>query len=351
MNKRIQNGEAVSFEQGFDRNLPSASWVSLVKEVLNNEFAELLGTGDYKRANKSLYKFLLELPEDTDTEVAKRTAKIYKFFREATLEKPQKDNYENNRMLAEISFEAALTGEVNLWRFVCMPELSMETDERGNFERWSYRLGKFRYDTLTPPLRFDRQLISGLRLLGLESSLTFVLDDWEAPYLRTTDPSKQGYSSFKSLSQSEQVRALEGLSDVRRAMVSWIEYKTTELGLTPDIVKPDTLFLSEIIDYRNFTDMLSALELELDENYINILNLEMNFVRDSTPGVSDQECRIKAIRRVTQYAVEGAVLGPIMKNRIFLSSEFPVNLVWKKLTLLQNLPTLFYVQDSDVKNI
>lgn len=126
MNKQIQNAEIASIGQKTGREMPSAAWVSSVKEVLNDVFAELLGTGEYKRANKSLYKFLLELPEDTDIEVAKRTAKIYKFFREATLERPQKDNYENNRMLAERSFEATLTGEVSLWRFVCMPELAMK---------------------------------------------------------------------------------------------------------------------------------------------------------------------------------------------------------------------------------
>ena len=350
MNKSIPNGESSFTEGSAERVSPKSPRHTLTNEVIKREFTELTGT-ELKRATKGLYKFFIDLPEDTNTEAFKRTASIYKFFREATLERPQKDNFENNLMLAERSFEAALTGKVNLWRFVCMPELSMETNKNGDFERWNYRLGRFRYDTLTPPLRFDKKLITDLRLLGLKPSLTFVLDDWEAPYVRTIDASKQGYSSFKALSENEQLRALDGLFGMRKATLAWIEDKTVELGLTTDIIKPNILFLSELIDYKEFTELLEALELELDENYLNILNLEMAFVRKSTPGVTDQECRIKAIRRVTQYAVEGAVLAPSMQKSIYLSSEFPVNLVWKKLTLLQNLPTLFYVQDIDVKNI
>lgn len=145
--------------------------------------------------------------------------------------------------------------------------------------------------------------------------------------------------------KSEQTQALVGLEEMRKSIRDWISEWTQNLNCEKNVN-----FLSEMVDYSTFADLLAAFELEVDERHTKILKQEMQLVREIFPQISDLECRIYAIRRIAQYAVEGAILYPRFSNDVYLASEYPVNLVLKKLTLLADFPTLFYLHDKDVRN-
>src|SRR5690606_40909516 len=69
----------------------------------------------------------------------------------------------------------------------------------------------------------------------------------------------------------------------------------------------------------------------LDE-YQGIYNEELRFVQNSRPNDNALEQSMRAKLRISQYAVEGSILAASdLANAIYLNSEYPTILVWKKI--------------------
>ena len=277
--------------------------------------------------------------KQTNSEVIKSTDFLYNFLTEKN--NYQRNNQLNNQLLKSVATATVQTGKLSLWRFICMPEISLET-QNNQFKKWQYTFGSRRYDTLTPALPRDQQLIDGLKDRGINSELYFVIDDWEAPYLRTA-------KEFYSLPKDEKRKALEGLEPVRQQTSQWIYNTTNNTNLEPK----DILYFSSRIEFPEFVDLMDAIPLELEPKYSGIYQEEQRFVQKSSPELSLLEKDLKAARRIAQYAVEGSIIIESgLTNGLYLNSEYPVQQVWKKLTLLSpDIPTLFYVKDEEVKNI
>lgn len=103
--------------------------------------------------------------------------------------------------------------------------------------------------------------------------------------------------------------------------------------------------------YKEFVELIENMSLVINPSYAGVLRGEVEFVKASTPDLSDMEAERKATLRFSQYAVEGAVVESVLLNWIYLNSEYPVVQVWKKLTFMSSIPTLFYVDNEAVKNI
>jgi hypothetical protein len=266
--------------------------------------------------------------------------KIYRFLLSQTQLDNQKENSDNNSLLATVSVNAAISKRIDFWRFVCMPEVSIDVNSNNTFDTWDYTLGSERYDTLSPALQRDSEIIDGMRALGITPQLFYVLDDWEAPWLRAEN-------IFKKLSKSEQKKALEGLSDIRAVTSEWITKQTKEFDPS------GIIYFSSLINYRTFIDLMDMPLLESQVEYKIILEEEKNFVKKSSRrNPTDLEATAIAQKRIIQYATEGSILAnTFLGNGIYLNSEYPVQVVWKKLTLFADLPTLFYVTDKEVKNV
>ncbi len=317
-----------------------------VREIIGEAFSDIPTRRQFKSATKGIYIALCQRSAELDDSTAENAVAIYRFFRDSTEDPNQINNYSNNVLLGNVAISAAQTGNLDLWRFVCLPKLSLEVSDQREYARWKYDFSNHRYDTLKPVLPFDQRLIEGFRSFNINPSLTLVLDDLEAPYLRTTNHRKSGFSGYESLKKPEQARALAGLVEMRTSIRDWISESTQNLNCEANVI-----FFSEMVEYSTFADLLATFELEVDERHTKILNQEMQLVREIFPQISYLECRIYAIRRIAQYAVEGAILYPRVSSGVYLASEYPVNLVWKKLTLLADIPTLFYLQDKDVRNL
>lgn len=288
------------------------------------------------------------LNTDVPDESVSKAVEIYRVLWGSIADEAFRGNSSNNELLALASQDAAITNKLEFYRFVCMPWVKLKTSN-GMFDGWSYEVGTYGYDTLTPAMPADLTLFNALEGI-VDTKITFILDDWEVPYLRTTDYKKPGYSILSSMSQSQQLLALESLEGMREDVSKWINVSVVNY-----LVGTDILYFSKLIGYKSFLELLSEFEINFPENAQKLLNAEMAFVRESARRdkrtMSEFEIRIKAMRRISQYAVEGSILLETFGNSVFLCSEYPVAQVLKKLTLISDIPALFYAKDSDVKNI
>ena len=276
-----------------------------------------------------------------------KSVEIYRVLWTSIADQAFRGNASNNKLLALASQNAATTNKLEFYRFVCMPWVQLKTSNR-MFDRWSYEVGSYGYDTLTPAMPADLALVNAFDGI-IDTKITFVLDDWEVPYLRTTDDKNPGYSVFASLSKSQKLLALESLVGMRQDVSKWINESVNYPA------KTDILYFSKLIDYESFLVLLDDFEINFPENAQKLLWAEMSFVRESARRLrkvlSEFEVRVRAMRRISQYAIEGSILLEKFGNSVFLCSEYPVAQVLKKLTLISDIPALFYAKDSDVKNI
>lgn len=274
-------------------------------------------------------------------------ATVYARLWLSNVQESTRGNMENNSLLATSSISAAKTGEIDFYRFVCMPYIGLVSDQ-GEFVSWKYVIGTYSYDTLTPAMSADKKLLSKFDGL-VQPRMTFILDDWEVPFLRTNDLSDVQTSGFLGLNPAAQELALKELEKVRNDVTKWIAQKTADYQIVPEVK-----FFSEIVGYKNFVDLVSAFQLEAPTDE-GIYKAEVDFVRKSIEREavkpSELGISIRASRRIAQYAVEGAILKEQFKNGIFLCSEYPTVPVWQKLNMISSIPSLFYVKDSEVKNI
>jgi hypothetical protein len=290
---------------------------------------------------------------EVNEETAILSAKLFSVFLGCTRVSTQLRNKENNLLLARNVVESVKEGKVNLWRFVCMPKTTMIKKDN-KFDRWEADFSTTAYNTLSPALFYDRDLLSKVLSLGLVPKLTYVLDDWEVPYIRMTDITETGFSKFKSLSQDERDIALKSLVEINVQVRSWID----KMMLAQNIRIPDftnVRFLSGMIDYYEFIELMDTLFLEMDIESLGIFKQELEFAEKYYPNINRQTAGIMAGRRITQYATEAVVINndtsSEFKNGIFLNSEYPTLPVWQKLNLVTRIPTLFYAEDEVIKNI
>jgi len=317
-NKKISVGIACWYELDVERR----------REIIKNIGVENSAFNDDFRVIKNSLNNL----SFVQNEATKKGIQVYKFLKELMV---QDVGTANRQLLSDLSFKAACEGKLMAWRFMCLPEVDLDV----NTLEWQAVFGTARYDTFTPSLDRDAQFLEGMRNLGIEVKLKIVLDDWEAPYLRSA-------SVFYKLSPEDQVTAIDNLKRLRSSIDQWVS-KNSING-----VPVQTLYISALVGFKEFVDLIDAQTLEMDPKYIGILSEEMRFVRESSGNVSEYECQGKASRRIAQYAAEGSIIASSdLGSGIYLNSEYPTKQVWKKLTLLAQLPTLFYVADSEVRNI
>lgn len=280
-----------------------------------------------------------ELEEVNENELKLASSLFQRLLDEC--KKPEMNgNKENNLLLARASIRAIQKGTMPLWRFVCMPRIGMVAKD-SMFERWTCEIGDTRYDTLSPALSRDFNIIELVRRHEITPNLYYVLDDWEVPWLRTE-------SDFNKLFKDEKEKALQNLFSIRTQTKDWITGTTKAFNNVPNQI----LFFSELIDYQSFCDLMDAPRLEATEAYQGTFEQEYQFIKKADFFMNDFERRRAAMRRIIQYATEGSILANTSLGQgIYLNSEYPVQVVWKKLTLFAELPTLFYVTDKDVKNI
>ncbi len=297
---------------------------------------------DSDKLRKFISPLLTSIGDDIESqETIELAAKVYGFLMGQNKVENMRDNANNNILLAQIAIQAAISRRMDFWRFVCMPEISMVKDG-SKFVDWNCEIGSPRYDTLTSALDRDSEILAGLQQLGIKPQLYFVLDDWEVPWLRSEQ-------DFRALSRSEQQKALEALSGIRQQTTNWIN----ENAGKNSVANSGIIYFSSLIGYQRFVDLMDAPRLESESTYQGVFSEEKRFVIESARRVlTRQEADAKTGRRIIQYATEGSILAnTFLTNGIYLNAEYPVQVVWKKLTLLADLPTLFYVTDKEVKNI
>lgn len=246
------------------------------------------------------------------------------------------NNKQNKKAVSKAIEEAVEQDQLRLWRYVCIPRITIENNE------WNLQFGDPRYDTLTQALSFDKDLISKLRAEGIEPTITFVLNDWEIIYLRN----KQ---QFEALGSATQQRLVQELKQVQERISAWI---TTEAATSLGSAQFDIQYFTDIIDPIVFEELMLAMVIEESEETMGILRSELDFIRKAGDVLTEEQALRMAMRRVAQYAVEGSVLQDWFGlGSLFLCSEYPIASVWKKINLLTTVPTIFYVNDRDVRNI
>jgi hypothetical protein len=318
---------------------PLACWFELTDIQRVQVFSDT--PQDVNKLQKAISPLLAALKGNVeDKNTIQLAAQLFAFLRSQIKVENMMENARNNELLAEVAVQSAVSKTIDLWRFVCMPEISMVSDQK-TFIEWLCNMGTERYDTLSPALKRDAELIASCKELGITPKLYFVLDDWEVPWLRSEQ-------QFKSLSRPEQEKALDSLSSIRAQTENWIQETTQRCEITPGIV-----FFSSLINYQQFVDLMDAPLLESQAQYNGVFNEERRFVIESTRRkLTNEEANKKTSLRVIQYATEGGILAStFLGSGIYLNAEYPVQVVWKKLTLLSDLPTLFYVTDKEVKNV
>ena len=316
-----------------------ACWLELTDEQRREVILSI--SPDKDQLQKAIKPLVVAVENDIENKNTILLATtIYRFLLSQTQLDNQKENAENNSLLATVSVNSAISKQIDFWRFVCLPEVSLGVNSNNTFDTWNYTLGSERYDTLSPALQRDSEVIDGMRALGITPQLFYVLDDWEAPWLRSEN-------TFKKLSKSEQKKALESLSEIRDVTSEWITKQTKQFEPS------GIIYFSSLINYQTFTDLMDVPLLESRNDYKNTMEEEKRFVKESSRRIlTDSEAYAIAQKRVIQYATEGSILAnTFLANGIYLNSEYPVQVVWKKLTLFANLPTLFYVTDKEVKNV
>lgn len=280
---------------------------------------------------KPLYTNLVTAAMDGyDVEALSRSTQIY--FLLCSYNTMQWNNWDNNDLLALSAIQAAATGKLPFWRFVCLPYVELERDASA-FVSWKYSIGSRRYDTLNPALRYDKKLLASCEQIGIQPTLTFVFDDWEALFLRCR-------GSYELLSKQDKQTALERLEEVRAATTQWI----AESVQGRDIAY-NTLFFSQLIGYQEFCDLMDSFQLDMQAR---VINEEARFIKEASKDITETQAQREAHIRVSQYATEGALL---QDQGIFLPAEYPITLVYTKLSLINKFASCFYVRDEQIKNM
>lgn len=271
--------------------------------------------------------------------------RLYVLLQKFNLNETIQRNDENNQLLAIAVINAVREGRLTLWRYVCMPRTNLIVGEnRGGFVRWEAEYDS-RYDTLTKALIQDKELLAQISNLGIEPNIYFVINDWEVPFYRSN-------VSIKSLNEGEFELAISALETIRGYTRDWIAQTCERYGLNASGV----YFFSDrelCPEYQEFLDLVDTLKLErAGLADAGILKAEIDFVIKADKSISGQSAELKAMRRIYQYAVESVFIAQsVLGKGIYLNAEYPTINVWQKMRLLQQLPTLFYVTDSQVQNI
>lgn len=333
-----KNFPGLPWQANFDLALSLASWNLLPRKdqitiVKKQESSTIISR------STPMLSALTQLEVDSE-ELAQKATGLYQLVTAESQNPQLTNNSENNFLLAKSCVRAVDSGVLNLWRFVCLPDLTMESAD-GKFTRWNYSFSISRYDTLTPCLDRDKQLLTRFNDFGISTRITFVVDDWEALWLRVDN-------QYNALSASEHQSAMTSLNSLRQDMRRWID---TNLS-TRNITSASLAYFSSFISYFDFITLKDQLLLESDVSYSGLLADEILFVRKALPELSLPNATRKAQGRIVQYATEGAILSATsLGDGIYLNSEYPTQSVWKKLSLIAKIPTLFYVKDKDIRNV
>lgn len=286
---------------------------------------------------------VFEVESINDGNLVERAIKIY-FVLQSLIRKEEKlNNVLNNRLIASSCLEAARSGELTAWRFVCMPKTDFDPSDLDM--PWKVTIGDARYDTLMPALSFDQKIVEVLENIGVDVNITYVFDDWELPFLRVLDLNT-GESPFLALNPEDQESCITALRQVKKVVKKWVA-KTLAKGNVPY----DVIFFSDLIAYQDFKDGIESLRFDTGPNIQGVFKAEEEFVRRADPYKSSMAVNRAVATRIAQYAFEGIILREYFEKGIFLASEYPIDTVWQKLNLFTKIPTLFYAKDEDVKNI
>ncbi|PIR43656.1 hypothetical protein COV24_01635 [candidate division WWE3 bacterium CG10_big_fil_rev_8_21_14_0_10_32_10] len=326
------------WSKDFKKSESLAIWKNLTNE--EQKFLYLQSPKGYSIAKRFVAPFIQALEKSSyNSEFSLQSYALYTTLLNAN--QLQGKNYNNNFLLALASLEAVRSGKLNLWRFVCLPELNIYISQ-GKFIEWSCIFDTKRYDTLSPAISYDQKIVDSIvKNTLIDPTINLVFNDWEGLFLRTISNNVNLYFSLDLL---ERKKAQASLKYVRSSIIKWVKSKTK--------YPYNIMFISDFIDFDSFVDAMDSLSMESFELYKGIFNEELEFVNKSEPNIGTLEKELKAMRRIRQYAVEGSVIGSsFLGQGVFLAAEYPVQQVWNKLTLLQPLSALFYVKDKDVRNI
>ncbi|MBL8015376.1 MAG: hypothetical protein JNK26_04275 [Candidatus Doudnabacteria bacterium] len=269
--------------------------------------------------------------------------KLYVLLQKFSTNESIRDNYDNNLLLAMAVIKAIKEGKLCLWRYVCMAKTELLLDGP-SFNGWNSTFDS-RYDTLTPSLIRDKELLTEVLALGLDTEINYVLNDWEVPFYRWGP-------ACRALQADQLKAALDNLESTRQYMREWISARCAAYG----VGSYNIIFFSDqevCPDYQLFLDLVDNSKLEVAGLAdAKLLGAEIRFVKSADKSITDQSALDKAMNRIYQYAVEAVVISQTSIGAgIYLNGEYPTVTVWQKMKLLQPLPTLFYIPDSQIRNI
>jgi hypothetical protein len=225
--------------------------------------------------------------------------------------------------------------EAEFWRFVCMPQIEITVNS------FSINWNNNRYDTLTPALEYDNKLIDLCREYDFSPSINLIIDDWELLFLREKDKVKTW--SRKSLNRFID----KEIPRIRNQVRDWIE---NSLEWNQGVYS--ILFFSEFVDYEDLLTEIKMRRVTLSVSK-DLVKEETNFVLEIGDFNNRNRACEAAKTRVAQYSSEMKFLRESKQicDVVYLGSEYPTGLVYRKLSSDKDFPALFYADDKDLKNV